>query len=330
MQITVIGGSGFIGTRLVELLLESGYHVKIADKCISACYPDICTIADVRDEKTITEVVAGSDAVVNLAAEHKDNVQPRNLYDEVNIKGAEVVCRACTDAGISKIIFTSSVAVYGFAPPDTDEYGEFAPFNNYGRTKLEAEKVYRNWQGESDNRSLVIVRPTVVFGENNRGNVYNLLKQITNGRFVMIGRGKNKKSMAYVDNVASFLAYSLKFGPGVHLFNYVDKPDMDMNSLVSLVRRTLGKYDGIGIRIPYPLGYLGGLVFDLLSKITGKEYPVSSIRVKKFCSTTQFSSSTIEATGFKPPVSLEEGLRRTIDYEFLNPPKEKKHLFYSE
>ena len=69
----------------------------------------------------------------------------------------------------------------------------------------------------------MIVPPTVVFGENKRGNVYNLLKQIANSHFFMIGMGVNKKSMAYVDNEASFLANSLGFGSVIYLFNYIDK-----------------------------------------------------------------------------------------------------------
>ena len=79
-------------------------------------------------------------------------------------------------------------------------------------------------------RSLVIVRPTVVFGEGNRGNVYNLLRQIASRRFLMFGDGRNKKSMAYVENVAAFIEYSLSFKKGVHIYNYIDKPDFDMNS----------------------------------------------------------------------------------------------------
>ena len=86
--------------------------------------------------------------------------------------------------GASRIVFTSSVAVYGFAPPDTSEAGDISYFNEYGRTKHIAEKVYADWQAEDPlNRCLVIVRPTVIFGPGNRGNVYNLLRQIANGWF---------------------------------------------------------------------------------------------------------------------------------------------------
>lgn len=97
---------------------------------------------------------------------------------------------ACSELGIDKIIFTSSVAVYGFTPKGADESKELNPFNYYGRTKMLAEEVYRKWQTEDKMRPLVIVRPTVVFSERNRGNVYNLLKHIASGHFVMVGKEK--------------------------------------------------------------------------------------------------------------------------------------------
>jgi nucleoside-diphosphate-sugar epimerase len=80
--------------------------------------------------------------------------------------------------------------------------------------------VYKAWQEKDpENRKLVIVRLTVVFGEQNRGNVYNLFRQIASGKFMMIGDGTNRKSMAYVENVAAFLEYSLGFENGVHIYN---------------------------------------------------------------------------------------------------------------
>src|SRR5690606_24845982 len=143
--------------------------------------------------------------------------------------------------------------VYGFAPVGTDETGTINYFNDYGRTKYEAEQVYRNWQKKDpETRTLVIIRPTVVFGEQNRGNDYNLLKLIASGKFAMVGNGKNVKSMADVENIAAFLEYSINFGPGVHPYNYVDKPDFNMNQLLKRVNKALGKKESIGIRIPYP------------------------------------------------------------------------------
>ena len=336
MKIAVIGGSGFIGTRLTARLLERGDEVVILDKERSATYPDLWRRADVREPESLREGLAGCETIINLAAEHKDNVSPRSLYDQVNVDGARNVCDAARALGIDSIIFTSSVAVYGFAPPDTGEDGEFNPFNDYGRTKAEAEVVYRAWQNEEPGRrALTVVRPTVVFGERNRGNVYNLLRQIAGGRFMMVGDGTNVKSMAYVENVAAFLEHSLSFGAGQHTYNYIDKPDLDMNGLVAVVRRELGQGEGAGLRIPTWIGLAGGRILDLLSHLTGREFPISAIRVKKFVRTTQFASAAHALPSFQAPVSIEEGIRRTVAYEFLRSEgsegeRGEEVVFYSE
>jgi len=267
--------------------------------------------------------------IINLAAEHRDDVRPLSLYDEVNVVGAKNICVVAREKNVKTIVFTSSVAVYGFAPISTDESGQIAPFNDYGRTKYEAEQVYKAWQAEApDIRTLVIVRPTVVFGEQNRGNVYNLLRQIASGKFVMVGDGENRKSMAYVENVAAFLQYAVGFKPGVHIHNYIDKPDSTMNELVGTVNRMLGKPEQIGLRLPFALGYAVGKCFDALAAVTGKKFPISSIRVKKFCSNSVFETS-IAKTGFVPPVLLSDALERTVRHEFIES-HEGDGVFYTE
>ncbi|MBK1875675.1 NAD-dependent epimerase/dehydratase family protein [Pelagicoccus mobilis] len=316
MQISLIGGSGFIGSRLAKAIHAKANTIKILDTRQSLNYPNSWQPCDVRDFEELSANIDRESTIVNLAAEHRDDVTPRSLYDEVNVDGARNICEVARRKDCKKIIFTSSVAVYGFAPKGTDENGAINPFNDYGRTKWEAEKLFREWQEEAPNkRTLVIIRPTVVFGENNRGNVYNLLKQIASGKFAMIGNGHNQKSMAYVENVAAFIRHSLSFTPGIHTYNYVDKPDFSMNELLANVHNALGLPEKAKFRLPYALGILAGYCFDILAKVTGKKLPISSIRVKKFCSDTLFDTS-IEKTGFKAPVSLGEGLKRTIEHEF--------------
>ncbi len=349
MKISIIGGSGFVGTRLVRRLLEAGYDVKIADKRKSVAYPELWVRCDIRNTPSDTEdfpesitdslsapgkhdeavkampmhslleVLKGSDVVINLAAEHRDDVTPKSLYDEVNVQGSENVCKACSELGIHKIIFTSSVAVYGFAPVGTDETGEINYFNDYGRTKYLAEGKYRDWLKSDSSNNVTIIRPTVIFGEQNRGNVYNLLRQIASGRFPMVGKGTNRKSMNYVENVAAFIEYELSHDtePGEHLYNYCDEPAYDMNHLVLDCYKALGKPKTKLFHFPFWLAYCGGLCFDLLAFITRRKFAISSIRIKKFTQNTYFVGNNIKKTDFKAPVALEEGLRRTIDYEFV-------------
>lgn len=250
MKIALIGGSGFIGTNLARLLIDNSVDFSILDKVKSDVYPESWVYCDVTDYDSLISTLIGHDLIINLAAEHKDNVNPISLYYQVNVEGAKNICRAADSLNIKNIVFTSSVAVYGFVEKDTDESGKYAPFNHYGKSKLEAEKVYDSWFNSSADKKLVTLRPTVVFGIGNRGNVYNLFKQIASGKFVMIGRGENEKSMAYVENIAAFLVLTLSFPAGYHLINYVDKPDFTMNELANVIYTCLGKKSKI-IRVPY-------------------------------------------------------------------------------
>ena len=312
-EVQIIGGSGFMGTYLIKQL-STTYAICNIDKTASNAYASITSIADIRQEDTLASKVIPSKWLVLLAAEHTDDISALSLYYDVNVQGTKNVLAAMDANNIQKIIFTSSVAIYGLNKNNPDETFTAAAFNDYGKSKWQAEEVLRNWyKQDAANRTLIIIRPTVVFGPYNRGNVYNLLKQIASGKFLMVGNGNNIKSMAYVENVAGFIKYCIdKNFTGYHLYNYVDKPDYSMNELITVSEKTLNKKLP-SIRIPYFAGYLGGLFFDLLSFITRKKFSISSVRIKKFCATTQFSADKMLRTGYKPAFSLEEGLTKTLN-----------------
>jgi len=322
MNILYIGASGFVGTRLLDST-KKDFNISNFDKIQSAYYPEITTIGDVRDQDSLDQALQGKNTVVLLAAEHRDDVFPTSLYYDVNVQGTKNVLKAMDKNGVKSIIFTSSVAVYGLNKKNPDENHPIDPFNHYGKSKWQAEELLREWyQKDPEKRSLTIIRPTVIFGERNRGNVYNLLKQIASGKFLMVGKGTNYKSMAYVGNIAAFIKYHLQnIKPGYQVFNYIDKPNMNMNELVSQVEKSLGRKIP-STHFPYWLGMLGGYGFDILSKITGKKFSVSSVRVKKFCATTQFDATKAHSCGFKVPYTLSQGLHNTLHYEFIEKQKD--------
>ena len=316
MNILITGGSGFIGTNLSTDLLKEGHKVTIYDKQKSKTYPDCCIIGDIRDKEKLTNSMRGVDAVYHLTAEHRDDVQPASLYYEVNVGGAENMVYALKKNNVKRLIFTSTVAVYGLNSGEPDEDSPIRPFNDYGKSKYKAETIFSKW-AESDNTNcLITVRPTVIFGEKNRGNVYNLLNQIASNSFIMVGKGINRKSMGYVLNLTSFLAILLKSNPGKYVYNYADKPDLCMNELIKIFHDTLGKNSKINFQIPYVIGLLGGYAFDLLAKVTGKTYPISSIRIKKFSADTVINTDKLQKTGFIPSYTLAEGLSRMIKSGF--------------
>lgn len=317
MNICTIGGSGFVGTPLITLLRADNTLLNI-DKAPSVHHRELTQIADVREPESLTAPLADQDVVILLAAEHRDDVSPTSLYYDVNVQGMRNVLDAMDANNVKNIVFTSSVAIYGMNQPTAPiETSREAPFNHYGKSKWAAEQVLQEWVARGEGRNALVIRPTVIFGEQNRGNVFNLLKQIYSGKFIMIGNGLNRKSMAYVGNITAFIKYKLESGfSGVQIFNYVDKPDFDMNTLVSEIYRHKGK-SAPKLRIPYSIGILGGYCFDLLSKIIAKNLPISSIRVKKFCSSTEINTDKLDASGFQRPVDLKVALQKTLTSEFV-------------
>ena len=330
MKITLIGASGFVGTRLLSLFMANGKHtLKNIDKQQSIFYPELTVIANVLDKDALIPLLDGTDVVVLLAAEHRDDVSPVSLYYDVNVGGMRNVLEAMDVNGVKRIVFTSSVAVYGLNKINPNETHPIDPFNHYGKSKWQAEEILQQWYASHPDWNVNILRPTVIFGERNRGNVYNLLKQISGGRFLMVGKGENKKSMAYVGNIVAFIQFLIENKKeGYDAYNYIDKPDFTMNELVSHVSQVLDKYIP-STHFPFTLGMMGGYAFDLLAKLTGKKLTVSSIRVKKFCATTQFDATKVSQSGFEAPFSLGEGLANTLKYEFVHE-KEDDITFVSE
>lgn len=320
MKVTLIGASGFVGTRLLGLLNEVGsYDLKNIDLQPSHFFNELTQIGDVRDLTQMNEKLVDSDLVVLLAAQHRDDITPTSLYYDTNVGGMENTLKAMEKNGVKRIVFFSSVAVYGLNKINPNEEYPKDPFNHYGKSKWQAELVLQEWHKSHLDWNINVIRPTVIFGERNRGNVYNLLKQISSGKFAMVGDGNNKKSMAYVGNIVSFVKHMIEqCTTGYNVFNYIDKPDFTMNELVHHVSKVLNKHIP-ATHFPYWLGILGGYGFDVLAKLSGKKFPISSVRVKKFCATTQFDSKKAMDSGFKPPYTLGEGLARTLEFEFVHP-----------
>lgn len=320
MKITLIGGSGFVGTRLIDLLCSDGCcELQNVDKQQSHFFSDVTVIGDVRDKERLTELLKGTDVVVLLAAEHRDDVTPVTKYYDVNVGGMQNTLSAMEANGVKRIVFTSSVAVYGLNKKNPNEEYPKDPFNHYGKSKWLAEMELEKWYKDHPDWNINILRPTVIFGERNRGNVYNLLKQISSGKFLMVGKGENKKSMAYVGNIVAFVRFLIENKTeGYYVYNYVDKPDFTMNELVGHVSEVLKKHIPM-THFPYWLGMMGGYGFDVLAWGLRKKLTVSSVRVKKFCATTQFDATKAMASGFKAPYTLGEGLARTLEFEFVHP-----------
>ena len=159
------------------------YNLSNIDLQNSHFFPEITRIGDVREPSQMDSMLAGADLVVLLAAQHRDDVTPTSLYYDTNVEGMKNVLNAMEKNCIRRLVFFSSVAIYGLDKNNPNEDFPADPFNHYGKSKWQAEQVLQEWDKTHQDWNINIIRPTVIFGERNRGNVYNLLKQNSSGDY---------------------------------------------------------------------------------------------------------------------------------------------------
>jgi nucleoside-diphosphate-sugar epimerase len=318
-NILVIGSSGFIGSHLTQLLADQGHTVVGLDKRPPAEPFGVAKFlrGDVMDEGSLRAAMEGIDTVINLAAVHADAGHKPHEYWDTNETGAKTLAKVMSDFGRKRLVFVSSMAVYGDRSDEPNENSDLKPTSVYGESKAAAEQVVRAWVNEDPSRAAVVIRPCVVYGERNVANMMNLIKQIDSGLFMMFGSGDHVKATAYVGNVVQALVGRMQaMQPGVQVYNYADKPDLPVQLVVKTIRDTLGR-KGSPWRMPLWVGVLAAKPFDLLSLIVRRPLPVSTARVKKLALSTRMNAQKIRDAGFVQPVSSEEGIRRMVQH-FMN------------
>lgn len=311
-KIVITGGSGFIGRYFVEKFPNREvilFDLRKPDYTSHARYVQ----GDVRVAEELDMILPGTEMIIHLAAMHHDFGIADEEYFATNLLGAQNIAELAAKHGVQKIINFSSVAVYGNLgnPGPTSENMTPAPASAYGQSKLQAEKVFEQLARAQREMRIVTIRSTVVFGAFNLANVLNLIKAIDRGLYFHVGPGNNIKSIAYVENIvdASLFALSLS-DTGLSTYNYVDQPTMTAREIANLQARLLGKK--IRFSLPMSFALMLALPFDAFIALSGKNISISSKRVKKFCTQTWHGADAIRQAGFKPSVSIEDGMARMI------------------
>lgn len=318
-RVVILGGGGFIGRHFLEALRRRDVEVVIVDSLQPrfALGPgEKARIGDIRDPDTFENLFQPGDRVLHLAAAHHDFGLTRATFFAVNAHGSHLLAQAAEKAGVSEICFLSSVAVYGAGSGDHAETDSCAPRSNYGESKLAAEQVLTRWASGSADRRLLILRPSMTFGEHNFANMYGLIAQIRSGRYLSVGDGSNRKSIGYVGNLvqATLQMWAREDRRPVETFNYADKPDLTSRQLEAVIARCLGR-PLPPLRLPFSLARILVAPFDAMSHVTGRDLGISLDRVKKFAvDETVYNCDRIFSSGFRPAYSLEEGIQRTVEW----------------
>lgn len=326
MRYILTGGSGFIGSHFSQKLGNSIiYNYDIISpnensknfKCINI----------LNKRKLLSQTIKNCNdvALIHLAAVHFDF---QKQYFETNVQGTKNVLEYVRKNNIKIFVFFSSVAIYGNSVKGKDENSTKNPINDYGKSKLKAEKIIKEWSKKNPGCRIIIIRPAVVFGENNFGNVYNLISQIKSRFYVIIGKGDNIKSIAYVKNVVDSVLFSIDNVKNKYfVYNYCDYPQITIELLSHKVCDILKiKYP---IKIPLIISTLITLPVDFFEKILNRDLKFNSKRIKKFTNSTFFISDRIRNKGFLPNYNLNSSIKNTLDWISKNNVKELRSIWYS-
>lgn len=305
----IFGGGGYIGIRLARHLIEQGWdRVLLGDiKRPNEPLPLGVTYAPCDVRKPIREQISESDVdwFFNFAAVHREPGHDFREYFDTNLPGARNVCAYADQVGCKNILFTSSIAVYGEITGPTDEYARPYPDTGYGISKLCAELIHEAWQARDPARRLVIVRPGVVYGPGDPGNILRMIRALQRGIFVMPGNGSVRKSYAYIYGLLESMEFMLSRPESYLCYNYVEKETETLCDLVGHVTSSLGLRRPRA-RIPKQVLMAIACMVQL---ITGGRSPIHPVRVRKASLSTHIVPAELTRLGFEFRYTFAESLR---------------------
>jgi nucleoside-diphosphate-sugar epimerase len=293
VKCVIFGGTGFIGGHFANFLLQRNianeiYLADIAEPRIDFSFDPTkvhFVKIDVRSSISSDLLPSNIDLIVNLAAVHREPGHEEDEYYETNLYGAENICAWAESVGCNHIIFTSSIAPYGPSEEMKDESSLPVPVSAYGSSKLAAEKIHLCWQnGDSTKRHLVIVRPGVVFGPGERGNVSRLVKAVLHRYFFYMGNKSTRKSGVYVKELCNAMWWALQrqniTGEHVCLFNMSMNPGPTIQDYANTVCKIAGVKRHF-LSVPYWSLWVIALLIEFFAKPLGLKHPFSPVRIRK-------------------------------------------------
>jgi GlcNAc-P-P-Und epimerase len=312
-KILITGGSGFIGTNLLQKLVQDGYEVLNMDsrepkeKDLKRFWKKV-EITDLSSLKTGIEQFAPT-YIVHLAARTDLNGHSLDDYS-TNILGVENLMNiAKSTTSLKKILITSSMLVCkaGYQPKGPLD---FSPTTFYGESKVETEKIV--WANQPP-CNWVIIRPTSIWGPCFKEPYKNFFDRVIAGKYYHIGRKSCTKTYGYIGNAVyqiEQLLFSEEEDNTNRIFYIGDYEAMNIEDWANEIAFELGKTI---IRIPYPLMKMAAICGDLF-KLMGIPFPMSSFRLKNMTTNNIVDMTNTRKMAPNLPYSRIEGIKATLKW----------------
>lgn len=319
MEILITGGNGFVGRHLIPALLGRGDTVRaLASPSGDATWLEERGVAifrgDVRALETLTAPMAGADAVVHLVADTR-KWGPRHVSYGVNVIGAENVCRAALNAGVSRLVHVSTFTVYNMAVgrPVTED-DPLAPLNEpYSVTKAEADKLVQRMIRD-DHLPGVILRLGALLGPGDQRNFGRLADRLRAGKGFIVGSGNNAVPFVYIADVVQALLLALGSEGAVgQAFNIGTDQPLTQAEYLSAIAQEIGARSP-RLHVPYHPLYAAAYAAERIATLSGYRIPPVITRhgIKILGEDNRLSiDKARRELGYAPQVHPREGVRLT-------------------
>ena len=315
----VTGIDGFVGSRLCGVLLEAGMEVRGIGRREPGPLRAGLTYhrADLLDRPALGRALAGADALVHLAARvhvmRETTPDPLSAFRRDNVEGTRSVLEEAGRAGVARVVFASTVKAVGES--NLEPWNESVvprPVDPYGISKLEAEEVVRDL-AQRFGFSAAILRLPLLYGPGMKGNMLRLFRLVERGVPLPLGGIRNRRSLAFVGNVAAAILAILRSDPpAAGTFFLSDGRDLSTPELLRLIARSLDRQARL-LPVSPALFRIAGRAGDLVSRVA--PVPLTSAAVDRLLGSLSVDSGALtRATGFRPPYTVEEGLRTTAEW----------------
>jgi len=312
-QVLVTGASGFLGSEIVSIVREAGWQVRAFDQNRRMQIEGVDTfVGDIGDTAMLRKASEGVSAIVHaagLAHVFGSGAGDSARFNAVNEGGTASVVDAALQSNVPHVVLVSSVSVYGsYSGTKCDESVPCHPQGPYATSKWRSElrATERMSTGKS---SLTILRFATIYGEGDRGNVAKLIGALDRGRFLWPGSGVNQKSLIYKKDAARACLHALERPVfGTEVFNVSARP-VTMREIVSSICQALDR--------PVPRHKIPLSLLKISGAIARKIGDPGNLnqRLQKFIQDDVYDGAKFESMfGFRPAVSLSEGIRREVDY----------------
>lgn len=323
MKVLVTGATGFTGGHLAATLARRGYDVRALVRPRSltrfaasdAASAGVAALpGDLGDAEAVRQAAAGVDVVYHIAATYREAGQPDAAYRRVNVEGTRHVLEAAVAGGARRVVHCSTGGVHGHvASPPGNEDSPFSPGDVYQDTKLEAERLAREF-GETRGLDVVVARPIGIYGPGDR-RFLKMFRGIAKGRFPILGSGEVFYHLTYIDDLVEGFRLCGEVPEAAGRTYLLAGPRYTtLNELAALVAHELG-VPPPRWRLPVWPFWTAGLVCEMICVPLRIEPPLYRRRVDFYTKSRAFDTTRARTElGFAPQVDLAEGIRKTADW----------------